>query len=131
MLPVAPKELLMFVEKSPAQSSYDPLTILLPDPEDPEGFQAILFSDRPLTCDQRDNNFYLPSSLFRQGPETCKNRDVLLVCYFSHILIVGLPTVTSPLELKKNNLLCFPVCHPSVWPAEPEGLFHLCFVYHG
>jgi hypothetical protein len=41
----------------------DPLTILLPDPEDPEGFHPLLFSDRPLTCDQWDN-FYLPSSLF-------------------------------------------------------------------
>ena len=65
---VAAEELLMFVEKSADQSPYDPLTILLPDAEDSEGFQPLLFSDRPLTCDQRDN-FYLPSLFFRQGPE--------------------------------------------------------------
>ncbi len=63
MPPVAPEELLMLVEKSVAQSPDDPLTILLPNPEDPEGFQPLLLSDRPLTCNQRDN-FYLPSSLF-------------------------------------------------------------------
>ena len=69
MPPVAAEELLMFVEKSAAQSPYDPLTILLPDPEYPEGFQSLLFSDRPLTYDQRDD-FYLPSSICRQGPKT-------------------------------------------------------------
>ena len=69
MPPVAVEEFLVFVEKSADQSSYDPLTILLPDPEDPEGFQTLLFSDRPLTCNQWDN-VYLPSSHFRQGPET-------------------------------------------------------------
>ena len=113
MPPVAAEELLMFVEKSPAQSADDPLTILLPDPEDPEDFQPLLLSDRPLTCNQRDN-FYLPSSLSCQDPETRKNRDVMLVSYFPHILVVGLPTVTSPLELKKNNLLRFPIYHPAV-----------------
>jgi hypothetical protein len=63
MSPVRAEEFLMFVEKSAVQSPYDPLTILLPDAEDPECFQPLLFSDRPLTCDQWDN-FYLPSSLF-------------------------------------------------------------------
>jgi hypothetical protein len=58
--PIAPEELFMLVKKRTAQSPEDPLTILLPYPEDPEGFQSLL-SDRPLTCDQRDN-FYLPSS---------------------------------------------------------------------
>ena len=109
---MTPEELFVFVEKGAAQSPYDPLTILLPDPEDPEDFQPLLFSDRPLTCNQRDN-FYLPSSLFRQVPETRLDRGVLLVRYLPHIIKVGLPTVTRPLELKKKNLLCFPVCHPS------------------
>ena len=69
MSPVTAEKFLMFVEKSPVQSTDDPLTILLPDPEDPEGFQPLFCSDRPLTCDQWDD-FYLPSSLFRQGPKT-------------------------------------------------------------
>ena len=69
MPPVAVEEVLVFVEKSVDQSPYDPLTILLTDPEDPEDFQPLLFSDRPLTFNQW-NNFYLPSSLFHQGPET-------------------------------------------------------------
>ena len=69
MPPVTVEELLVLVEKSSAQSPDDPLTILLPNPEDPEGLQSILLSDRPLTCNQWDN-FYLPSSLFCQGPET-------------------------------------------------------------
>ena len=55
MPPVAAEELLMFVEEGATQSADDPLTILLPDPEYPEGFQSLLFSDRPLTCDQRDD----------------------------------------------------------------------------
>ena len=59
MSPVAPEQFIMLVEKSEAQSPDDPLTILLPNPEDPEGFQPHLFPDRPLTCDQRDN-YYLP-----------------------------------------------------------------------
>ena len=69
MSPVTPEELFVLVEKSTAQSPDDPLTILLPNPEDPEVFHPLLFPDRPLTCDQRDN-YYLPSSLFRQCPET-------------------------------------------------------------
>ena len=42
MSPVAAEDFLMFVEKSPAQSVNDPLTIFLPNPEDPEGFQPLL-----------------------------------------------------------------------------------------
>ncbi len=53
----------MLIEESTPQSPEDPLPILFPDPEDSKGFQPLLFSDRPLTCDHRDN-FYLPSSLF-------------------------------------------------------------------
>jgi hypothetical protein len=51
------------------QSVDDPFPILLPDPKDPEGFQPRLFSNWPLSYDQWDN-LYLPTSLFRQGPET-------------------------------------------------------------
>jgi hypothetical protein len=69
MPPVATEKLLMFVEEGETQPVYDPLTILLPDPEYPEGFQSLLFSDRPLTYDQWDD-FYLPSSICRQGPKT-------------------------------------------------------------
>ena len=63
MPPVAPEKLLVLVENSEAQFPDDPLTILLPNPEDPEGFQPLPLSDRLLTCNQWDN-FYLPSSLF-------------------------------------------------------------------
>ena len=44
---IAPEELLMLVEKSAVQSPDDPLTILLPNPEDPEVVQPLLLSDRP------------------------------------------------------------------------------------
>jgi hypothetical protein len=47
MSPVAPEQFLMLVEKSVDQSPNDPLTILLPNPEDPEGFQPLLLCDRP------------------------------------------------------------------------------------
>ena len=46
MPPVTAEKFFVFVEKSPVQSAYDPLTILLPDPEDPEGFQPLLFLER-------------------------------------------------------------------------------------
>ena len=55
MSPVAPEELFMLVDKSTDQSPDDTLTILLPNPEDPEGFQSLLFPDRPMTWDQWDN----------------------------------------------------------------------------
>jgi hypothetical protein len=45
MSAVSPEELLVLVEKSVAQSPDDPLTILLPNPEDPEGFQPLLLPD--------------------------------------------------------------------------------------
>ena len=51
MSPVVAEELLVFVEKSPAQSANDPLTIFLPDPEDPEDFQPLFFPNRPLPCE--------------------------------------------------------------------------------
>ena len=69
MSPVAVKELLVFIQKGMTQSADDPFPILLPNPKDPEGFQPPLFSNRPMSYDQRDD-IYLPSSLFRQGPET-------------------------------------------------------------
>ena len=69
MSSVSPEELLVLVDKSVAQSPDDPLTILLPNPEDPEGFQPLLLPDRSLTCDQR-NNYYLPSSIVHQVPKT-------------------------------------------------------------
>ena len=53
----------MLIEEGTPKSPEDPLPILFPDPEESKGFQPFLFSDRPLTCDHRDN-FYLPSSLF-------------------------------------------------------------------
>ena len=59
----------MFIQQGVTQSVDDPFPILLPNPKDPEGFQPLLFSDRPLTCDQWED-FYLPSSLFHQGPKT-------------------------------------------------------------
>jgi hypothetical protein len=37
---VTVEELLVLVEKSSAQSPDDPLTILVPNPEDPEGLQS-------------------------------------------------------------------------------------------
>ena len=43
MSPVTAEKFLMFVEKSPVQSGNDPLTIIPPNPEDPEGFQPLLF----------------------------------------------------------------------------------------
>ena len=81
MPPVAAEELLMFVEKSPAQSANDPQTIFLSNPKDPEGFQPLFFPDRPLSCDKRDN-FYFPSSLFRQRLKSCQDRGVLVLRIF-------------------------------------------------
>ena len=49
MSPVTAEKFLMFVEKSPAQPANDPLAIIPPNPKDPEGFQPLLFPDRPLT----------------------------------------------------------------------------------
>jgi hypothetical protein len=70
MPPVTAEELLMFIQEVMTQSADDPFPILLPDPKDPEGFQPFLFSNRPVSYDHQDD-IYLPSSFFRQGPETC------------------------------------------------------------
>ena len=59
----------MFIQEDMTQSVDDPFPILLPDPKDPEGFQPLLFSNRPMSYDQRDD-IYLPTSFFHQGPET-------------------------------------------------------------
>ena len=40
MSPVTPEELFVLVEKGTTQSPDDPLTILVPNPEDPEGLQS-------------------------------------------------------------------------------------------
>jgi hypothetical protein len=69
MTSVSVKDLLMFIKQGMTQSSDDPFPILLPDPKDPEGFQPLLFSNRPLSYDQWDGT-YLPSSLFLQDLET-------------------------------------------------------------
>ena len=55
MSPVAAEELLMFIKEGMTQSADDPFPIPLPDPKDPEGFQPLLFSNRPLAYDQRDS----------------------------------------------------------------------------
>ena len=130
MSPVATENFLMFVEKSPAQSVNDPLTIFLPDPEDPEVFQPLLFPNRPLPCEKRDN-CHLPSSLFRQLLKTCQDRGVLLLRHLPHVLEVGLSTVGGSLELQKHDLLRFLVNHPAVCPAESDRLFHLRFINPG
>jgi hypothetical protein len=79
MPPVPAEKLLMFARVRPSFAD-DPFPILLPNPKDPELFQPLLFSNRPLTDDQRDD-FYLPSSLCRQGPA---RRPVRMgVCCFS------------------------------------------------
>ena len=59
----------MFIKEGMTQSDDDPFPILLPNPKDSEGFQPLLFFNRPMSYDQWDD-IYLPSSLFRQGPET-------------------------------------------------------------
>ncbi len=52
MSPVAAEELLMFIQEGMTQSADDPFPILLLDPKDPEGFQPLPFSNRPLSYDQ-------------------------------------------------------------------------------
>ena len=95
MSPVPAEDFLMSVEKSPAQSGNDPLTIFLPDPEDPEGFQPLLFPNRPLSFDKRDN-CYLPSSFFHQRLKSCQDRGVLVLRHLPHVLELGLFAVLLP-----------------------------------
>ena len=45
MSPVADEEFLVITEYRESESLYDLLDIILPNPEDPEGFQPLLFFD--------------------------------------------------------------------------------------
>ncbi len=113
MTPVVVEKLLMFVEQGVTQSVDDPFPILLPNPKGPEGFKPLLFSDRPLSYDLRDD-FYFPSSFCHQGPKTRSDGGVPFIRHPPHVLEVVLPTIDRPLEFKKNNVLRFPVYHQTV-----------------
>ena len=59
----------MFVEESVTKSVDDPLPVLLPDLNDPEGFHPLLFLNRTLSYDQW-NDLYLPFSVCHKDPKT-------------------------------------------------------------
>ncbi len=61
------EKFLVLVEQGIAQSADDPLPVLLDDPEDPEGFQPLLFLYRTLSHDQW-NDLYLTFSVYHQSP---------------------------------------------------------------
>jgi hypothetical protein len=68
-MPSVAVEKLLMLQEGMTQSVDDPFPILLDNLKDPEGFQPHLFSNQSMSYDQRDD-IYLPSSFFRQGPET-------------------------------------------------------------